>query len=98
MASNEKPNNEVVENLIETSVTENAVIVVNIKYATISMDGRLSRKKNLPNSFVLDLPERITQFEDKQSQKYTDMIETFVFNTLTKKFQTEVNFCQIYLG
>lgn len=97
MAEN-KPNGEVVEKLIETSISENAVIVVNIKYAPLSMDGRSSRKKNLPESFVLDLPERITQYENKDSQKYIDMIETFVFNTLTKKFQTEVNFCQIYLG
>lgn len=90
-------NNKSVEEMIESSMNENAVIAVNIKYARISMDGSLSKKKNLPEVFVLDLPERITQLPDKSDQKYLDLIETFVYNTLTKKFQTEVTGCQIWI-
>lgn len=90
-------NNKSVEEMIESSMNENAVIAVNIKYARISMDGSLSKKKNLPEVFVLDLPERITQLPDKSDQKYLDLIETFVYNTLSKKFQTDVEHCQIWI-
>ena len=93
----EKANGGSVEEIMEASLNENSVIVVNIAYANISMDGTLSRKKNLPKFFILDLPERITQLPDKTDGKYFDLIETFVYNTLTKKFQTEVDYCQIWI-
>lgn len=93
----EKANNGSVEEIIEGQLKENSVIVVNIKYARLSMDGNPSKRKNLPEFFVLDLPERITQLPDKTDQKYLDLIETFVYNTLSKKFQTCVDFCQIWI-
>lgn len=93
----EKANNGSVEEIIEGQLKENSVIVVNIKYARLSMDGNPSKRKNLPEFFVLDLPERITQLPDKSDQKYLDLIETFVYNTLSKKFQTCVDFCQIWI-
>lgn len=93
----DKANNGSVEEIIENQLRENSVVVVNIKYARLSMDGSPSRRKNLPQFFVLDLPERITQLPDKTDQKYFDLIETFVYNTLTKKFQTCVDFCQIWI-
>lgn len=85
------------ESIIEESLNDNSVIVVNIAYNPISMDGTRSKRKDLPKFFVLDLPERITQIPDKSEQKYFDLIETFVYNTLTKKFQTEVESCQIWI-
>lgn len=90
-------NRTVVETVVENSLNSNSVIATNIKYARIAMDGTQSKKKNLPEVFVLDLPERITQLPDKNEQKYFDLIETFVYNTLTKKFQTEVEKCQIWI-
>ena len=90
-------NNKSVEEIIETNMGKDAVIAVNIKYSKNSMDGKPSKRKNLPDTFVLDLPERITQLPDKSDQKYLDLIETFVYNTLTKKFQTEVEYCQIWI-
>lgn len=93
----EKANNGSVEEIIETQLKENSVIVVNIKYAKTSRDGTPSKRKNLPEFFVLDLPERITQLPDKSDQKYLDLIETFVYNTLSKKFQTDVEYCQIWI-
>ena len=93
----EKANNGSVEEIIETQMKENSVVVVNIKYARISRDGTTTKRKNLPEFFILDLPERITQLPDKSDQKYLDLIETFVYNTLTKKFQTEVTGCQIWI-
>lgn len=93
----EKANNGSIEEIIEGQLKENSVIVVNIRYSRISMDGTPSKRKNLPEFFVLDLPERITQLPDKTDQKYLDLIETFVYNTLTKKFQTYVDCCQIWI-
>lgn len=93
----EKTNNGSVEEMIEEQLKENSVIVVNIRYARIGRDGTTSKRKNLPEFFVLDLPERITQLPDKTDQKYLDLIETFVYNTLSKKFQTDVERCQIWI-
>lgn len=90
-------NSSAVQEINESSLNENSVIVVNIKYSKVSRDGTLSKKKNLPEFFVLDLPERITQLPDKTEQKYFDMIETFVYNTLSKKFQTDVESCQTWI-
>jgi len=93
----EKANNNVIEEMIESEMGKDAVIAVNIRYSKNSMDGKPSKKKNLPDTFVLDLPERITQLPDKSDQKYLDLIETFVYNTLSKKFQTNVEYCQIWI-
>ncbi len=82
---------------LESMLNDNSVIIVNIKYNKDSYDGSSPRKKNLPDFFVLDLPERITQMPNKNDQKYYDLIETFVYNTLSKKFHTEVSYCQIWL-
>lgn len=90
-------NGNAVEEIIESSINQNAVIVVNVHFAKQSRDGKKSKKKELPNSFVLDLPERISMYENKDSQQYLDLIETFVYNTLSKKFQTDVWSCQIWL-
>ena len=90
-------NTNTVEEMIESQINKNSVIVVNIHYSKTSLDGSQSKKKNLPEIFVLDLPERIYGYEDKESQKYLDMIETFVYNTLTKKFQTEVMSAQVWI-
>lgn len=90
-------NGNAVEDLIESNISKNAVIVVNAHFSTYSRDGQKSSKKKLPSSFILDLPERITMYEDKASQRYYDLIETFVYNTLSKKFQTDLWSCQIWL-
>lgn len=93
----EKANNNAIEEMIESEMGKDAVIAVNIRYSKNSMDGKPSKRKNLPDTFVLDLPERITQLPDKSDQKYLDLIETFVYNTLSKKFQTNVEYCQIWI-
>lgn len=93
----EKANNNAIEEMIESEMGKDAVIAVNIRYSKNSMDGKPSKRKNLPDTFVLDLPERITQLPDKSDQKYLDLIETFVYNTLSKKFQTNVGYCQIWI-
>ena len=92
-----KEDKKTIEEVVEGSFSDNSVVVVNIRYNPISIDGVRTKRKNLPEFFVLDLPERITQLPDKSEQKYFDLIETFVYNTLTKKFQAEVANCQIWI-
>lgn len=90
-------NTTTIEEMVEENLNDNSVIVVNIKWSKISFDGTVSKRKKLPEFFVLDLPERITTIPDKTTIKYLDLIESFVYNTLTKKFQTEVINCQTWI-
>ena len=68
------------------------VIVVNTKYGRI-----LNEKiKDRPEMSVLDIPEGILKTKNK-SGIFEDNVESFVYNTLTKKYGAEVSHCQIYL-
>lgn len=85
-----------VEELIE-NVKENEVIVTNIHYFPHDISGKPTAKRNdLPESFVLDLPERILEFKDKDEEKYKDLMETFCYNTISKKFQAQIANCQVW--
>lgn len=68
------------------------VIVVNTKYGRI-----LNEKiKDRPEMSILDIPEGILKTKNKHNV-FEDNIESFVYNTLTKKYGAEVSHCQIYL-
>jgi len=60
-----------------------------------SYRGRHEYADQLPRQFTLDLPEAIWSQEGKAD--YYDVVETFVYNFLTRKFGYEVNCCQIWL-
>lgn len=76
----------------------NAVVIVNIHYFKQDLKGKSTENRNdLPSFFTLDLPERILEFKNKDEEKYCDLIETFCYNTLSKKFQAEVASCQIWI-
>ena len=86
-----------VEEMIE-NVNPNAVVIVNIHYFKEDRNGKLTAKRtDLPKFFTLDLPERILEFKGKDEEKYTELIETFCYNTLSKKFQADVANCQIWI-
>jgi len=53
--------------------------------------------KDLPEQFALDLPENILNQANKKQNSFNDVIETFVYNFLTHKFNHEVNCCSIWL-
>lgn len=67
------------------------ITVVNIKYGKVFN----SRNKIRPEMAVLDVPESISKIKDKE--KFEDAVESFAYNTITKKYGAEVNFCQVFL-
>ena len=68
------------------------ILVVNIKYGK----ELNSKVKNKPNMTVLDVPEGIMK-SIKNESKFKDNIESFAYNTLTKKYGAEVSYCQVWL-
>ena len=70
------------------------VIVVNIFYKT-PIEER-AKNKEYPTSLILDIPEGILKCKKNQT-KFYDTVEQFVYNTITRKYGSEVTSCQIYL-
>ena len=79
--------------MIETSKQDGyQILVVNIKYGR-----KISNKiKERPEMTVLDVPESILKHKNKEDQ-FKDMIETFAYNTVTRKYGAEVCHCNIFL-
>lgn len=68
--------------------------VVNIKYGRELNTSKKIKEK--PEMVVLDVPEEILKNKNK-GQKFLDMIESFAYNTVTRKYGAEVHICQVYL-
>lgn len=51
----------------------------------------------LPSQFTLDLPENVLNQANKKKEDFNDVVESFIYNFLTRKFGHEVNNCQIWL-
>jgi hypothetical protein len=68
------------------------IIVVNIKY------GKDLNKhiKDKPSMVILDVPESILKCKT-QTEKFKDNLESFAYNTITKKYGAEVYKCQIWM-
>jgi hypothetical protein len=69
------------------------ITVVNIKYGnTLS-----KRIKERPEMVTLDLPEALLKVKGKDEERFLDSVESFAYNTVTKKYGAEVTYCQVYL-
>lgn len=68
------------------------ILVVNIKYGK-ELGGKV---KSRPNMSVLDVPSGVLK-NIKNKEKFMDSVESFAYNTLTKKYSAEVNYCQVWL-
>lgn len=81
----------------EIDIPSTAIIAVNIKYSPRNFRGKKKpdTEENYPSSVILDLPERILNQREKPN--YMDIIESFVYNTISGKYEREVDYCQIYL-
>jgi hypothetical protein len=78
----------------EDSVTsENSLLVVNISYSN-KFRGNYDESSICPTSMILDIPNKILEQQDKEN--YLDIIESFVYTTISGKIGREVSFCQIY--
>jgi hypothetical protein len=76
----------------EKAYTEYRVSVVNIKYGK----ELYNKVKNKPSMTVVAIPENILSHQDDVG-KFNDMIESFIYAKLTKKYEAEVYNCQIWL-
>ena len=78
----------------EDSVTsENSLLIVNISYSN-KFRGNYDESSICPTSMILDIPNKILEQQDKEN--YLDIIESFVYTTISGKIGREVSFCQIY--
>lgn len=68
------------------------VVVVNIKYGKVHNP----KIKERPDMTVLDIPEGILR-TIKNEEKFKDNIESFAYNTITRKYGAEVSYCQVWL-
>lgn len=81
----------------ETTMLESAstngyqIIVVNISYKKTP-----GLAKERPTTVTLDIPEGILKCKSNK-EKFYDVVEQFAYNTITKKYGTEVNRCQVWL-
>ena len=69
------------------------ITVVNIKYGkTFS-----KRVKDRPEMVTLDVPDALLKMREKDNEKFLDSVEAFAYNTVTRKYGSEVSYCQVYL-
>ena len=95
-------NEEVIELIEETEkINPNVAYIVNIKYFPDRNPKPIKKRKNkdeLFDNYILDIPPKIFDMREKKKDVYLDIVETFVYNTITKKTGREVSHCQIYLA
>lgn len=75
------------------------ILVVGIKWNKNETVGKYRSKKDfsdkLPEQIVLDLPENIREKEN--ADNFYDLVETWVYNFLAKRFNHIAYYCQIWL-
>lgn len=95
-------NEEVMELVEETEgVNPNVAYIVNISYLPDSNQTNPKDRKNpdeLFDSYILDIPPKIFEIREKNPKLYLDVVETFAYNTISRKTGREVAHCQIYLA
>ena len=52
---------------------------------------------NLPSQLTFDIPVNVIEQTEKNPKDADDIIETFIYNALTRKFMHEVLNCQIWI-
>lgn len=81
-------------NYTEDSVMpEDSLLIVNISYSD-KVRGNYDESSDCPTSMILDIPSKILDQRDREN--YLDIIESFVYTTISGKIGREVSFCQIY--
>lgn len=82
-----------------------SILVCNITWNPNELHAPYHGKKHyqdeatteLPTQFTLELPDSVRNQALKKKNNFNDVIESFVYNFLTHKFNHEVYHCQIYL-
>lgn len=91
------------ENIITDESNENngyQILITGISWNPKSTKAFATKKdaeEELPSQFILDLPENVYNQANKSNNIFNDVIESFIYNFLTRKFNHEVYHCQIWL-
>lgn len=80
----------------ENQVDSYQILACNI---TWNVKRKLPKTKvdELPVQIALDIPENVLNQARKRNNSFNDIIETFTYNLLTRKFGCEVASCQVWL-
>lgn len=81
---------------IESTENSNRILITNITWNKNAIHSH-SSKEELPTQFAIDLPENVINQANKKGNDYNDIIESFTYNFLTRKFDHEVYSCSIWL-
>ncbi len=73
------------------------VLVCNIHWSKNLVYVKRDNRDELPSQMSLDIPEAVLLQANKNKSSFNDVIESFCYNVLAKKFGHEVNRCQIWL-
>ena len=75
------------------------VFVANIAWSSKATRGTSKRcnKSELPAHMSLDIPEAVLNEANKGKANFNDVVESFCYNLLSKKFGYEVTHCQVWL-
>lgn len=74
------------------------VLVCNIKWNKSSKNiAKKFKNIELPDQMSFDIPDSVLAQANKAKNSFNDIIESFIYNVLYRKFGHEVNTCQIWL-
>ena len=75
------------------------VIVANIYWNSKSkvFNGKKNGNAELPTQMSLNIPDQVLEQAKKSKNNFNDIVEQFCYNLLTRKYNKEVNSCQIWL-
>ena len=75
------------------------VLITNITWNkdTIKHFKTKHDEDELPTQFALDIPATVIKQANKKGNVFNDIIETFVYNFLARKFNHEAYSCQVWL-
>ena len=82
---------------IESNDNSNQILITNITWNKNAIHSHSKQEDGLPTQFALDLPENVVNQANKKGNNYKDVVESFAYNFLTRKFDHEVWSCSIWL-
>ena len=83
---------------MENTSDKYQVFVANIHWSKKPLKNvKKTNKDSLPEYMSLDIPNQVLHEANKSKTNFNDVIESFCYNLLTKKFGWEVTGCQVWL-
>lgn len=82
---------------MENTEQQYVVFVCNIHWDSKTIYNKKNTKEELPSQMSFDIPSSVLVQANKNKKDFNDIIETFCYNLLAKKYNHEVYNCQIWL-